>query len=328
MAYNPNNPNGQATAANSAPVVLASDQFPLSAAISDNSPNFTASTIESAGMIYNGATWDRIKAMEGLSGTTDNTTVTGVQAVGIGPGFNIRHNPANLGTAANSTSQFNTDGSSGVLLTVGTTTTGTFTVEATGDGTNWGSPEVFDATNDLWVSAQNITPTLGNNYQILSSNYRAVRLRTVTTLGATMAHTFTGSLAIPLLSGIDTGPAPHNFGYTLWHKDISTGATLTSITVFTPATGKRFAVTDLTVMAGGTTAGVVTIYDATAGTAFSQNTTPAIFRGEFAPSTTSRPGFSKTFTVPYYSAAVNNSVLITTSAAINTLYVQINGYSI
>lgn len=327
MAYNPNNPNGQATAANSAPVVLASDQFPLSSAISDNSPNFTASTIESAGMIYNGATWDRIKAMEGLSGTTDNTAVTGVQAVGIGPGFNVRHNPANLGTATNSTSQFNTDGASGLLLTIGTTTTGTFIIEATGDGTNWGNPEVFDATNDLWVTSQNITPTLGNNYQIVAGNYRAVRIRTTATLGATMAHTYTSSMATQFIAGIDTGPAPHNFGYTLWHKDLSTGATLTSITVYTPTTGKRFAITDLTVMAGGTTAGIVTIYDATAGTAFTNQTTPAIFRGEFAPSTTSRPGFSKTFTTPYYSAAINNSVLITTSAAM-TIYVQLNGYLI
>lgn len=328
MAYTPSNPNGQATAANSAPVVLASDQFPLAATITDASPNFVATTIESAGMVYNGTTWDRIKSMEGLSGTSDNTTVTGVQAVGIGPGFSIRHNPANLGTAVSSTSTFNTEGSSGVLLSIGTTTTGTFTVETTGDGTNWVSPEVFDATNDLWVSAQNLTPTANTNYQILSANYRAVRIRTVTTLGATVAHTFTASMALPLISGVDTGAAPHNFGYTLWHRDISTGITLTSVTVFTPPTGKRFAVTDLTINAGGNTAGVVTIYDATIGTAFSQGTTPAIFRGEFAPSTTSRPGVAKSFNVPYVSAAANNSVLITTSAAINTLYVQLNGYSI
>jgi len=32
--------------------------------------------------------------------------------------------------------------------------------------------------------------------------------------------------------------------------------------------------------------------------------------------------------VPYYSSAVNNRVMITTSAAINPLYVQINGYYI
>ena len=327
MAYNPNNPNGQVTAANSSPVVLASDQFSLSAAISDASPNFTASTIESAGMIYNGTTWDRIRAMDALSGTGDNTTVLGVQAIGVGPGFNVRHNPANLGTATNSTSQFNMDGASSMLVTIGTTTTGTYVIEATGDGTNWGSPEVFDATNDIWVTSSAMTPTLGMNIQVVAGNYRAVRLRTTATLGATMAHTFTSSMTNQFLGGIDTGAAPHNFGYPLFHVDITTGTTVTTATLITPPTGRRFAVTDITVAAGGTTAGIVTIYDA-ANVAFSQGTTNAILRVEVAPSTTSRPGVVKNFNVPYVSSAVNNRVMLTTSAAINSLYIQLNGYYI
>ena len=327
MAYNPNNPNGQATAANSEPVVLASDQFPLAAAITDNSANFTVSTIETAGMIYNGTTWDRIRAMDALSGTADNTTVAGVQAVGIGPGYNVRSTPANLGTAVNSVSSVNTEGSSSMLITIGTTTTGTFVVEATGDGTNWGLPEVFDTGNDVWVSASGLTPTVGLNLQVLSGNFRAVRLRTATTLGATVAHNITMSMSQAYLGGIDTGAAPHNFGYPLFHVDTTTSATQTTVTLITPPTGRRFAVTDITVAAGGTTAGVVTIYDAN-NVAFAQGTTPAILRVELAPSTTSRPGVTKNFTVPYYSAAVGNRVMITTSAAINPLYVQINGYYI
>lgn len=327
MAYNPSNPNGQATAANSAPVVLASDQFPLSTAITDASANFTATTIETAGMIYNGTTWDRIRAMDALSGTGDNTTVLGVQAVGIGPGFNIRSNPANLGTAANSTSSASTEGASSMIISIGTTTTGTFVIESTGDGTNWGSPEVFDSTNDVWVTGSGLTPTLGANYQVLSANFRAVRLRTATTLGATVAHTFTMSMAQPLLGGIDTGAAPHNFGYPLFHVDTTTSTTQTTVTLITPPTGRRFAVTDITVAAGGTTAGVVTIYDAN-NVAFSQGTTNAILRVELAPSTTSRPGVTKSFNVPYVSSAAGNRVMITTSAAINPLYVQVNGYYI
>ena len=327
MAYNPNNPNGQATAANSEPVVLASDQFQLAAAITDASPNFTATTIETAGMIYNGTTWDRIRAMDALSGTSENITVPGVQAVGVGPGFNIRANPANLGTAVNSVSTVLTEGASSMLITIGTTTTGTFVVEATGDGTNWGTPEVFDTTNDVWVSSSGLTPTVGLNLQVLSGNFRAVRLRTATTLGATVAHNITMSMAQSYLGGMDTGAAPHNFGYPLFHVDTTTSATQTTVTLITPPAGRRFAVTDITVAAGGTTAGVVTIYDAN-NVAFAQGTTPAILRVELAPSTTSRPGVTKNFNVPYFSAAVGNRVMITTSAAINPLYVQINGYYI
>jgi len=327
MAYNPNNPNGQATAANSSPVVLASDQFPLATTIADSSAITTATTVETVGMIYNGTTWDRIRTMDPLIGTGDNTTIPGVQAVGIGPGYNIRANPANLGTAVNSVSTATTEGASSMMITIGTTTTGTFVIEGTGDGTNWGSPEVFDGTNDAWVTASALTATIGTNFQVLSGNFRAVRLRTTATLGATMAHTITMSMAQSFLGGMDTGPAPHNFGYPLFHVDITTGATVTTATLVIPPTGRRFAVTDITVAAGGTTAGIVTIYDA-ANVAFSQGTTNAILRVELAPSTTSRPGVLKNFIVPYVSSAVNNRVMLTTSAAINSLYVQINGYYI
>lgn len=327
MAYNPNNPNGQAAAASSAPVVLASDQFPLSSAVTDATANPTVSTIETMGMVYNGTTWDRIRGIDSLSGTTDNITIPGVLAVGIGPGFSHRSNPANLATAVSSTSTFNTDGSNSVTMQIGTTTTGTYIIEATADGTNWGTPEVFDATNDVWVTAQNLTPTLGVTYQIVSQGFRIVRIRTVTTLGATVAHVFNGTLSNSFLGGIDTGPAPHNFGYTLFHIDTTTTTTQTTVTLITPPTGKRFAVTDITVAAGGTTAGIVTIYDA-ANVAFTQGTTPGILRVELAPSTTSRPGVTKNFNVPYVSTVANNRVMITTSAAINPLYVQLNGYYI
>jgi hypothetical protein len=214
-----------------------------------------------------------------------------------------------------------------MLITIGTTTTGTYAIEASGDGANFGSPEVFDATNDLWVTASAMTPTLGMNLQILSGNYRVIRLRTTATLGATVAHTITMSMSEAFIGGIDTGPAPHKFGYPLFHVDTTTTLTLTTSTLITPPTGRRFAVTDITVAAGGTTAGIVTIYDA-ANVAFSQGTTNAVLRIELAPSTTSRPGVTKNFNVPYYSSAVNNRLLITTSAAINPLYVQVNGYYI
>jgi hypothetical protein len=327
MAYNPNNPNGQATAANSEPVVIASDQLPAGAVVADASANPTTTVIETVGTVYNGATWDRMRSMETLSGTTENITVPGVQAVGIGPGYNIRHNPPNLGTAVSSTSVFTVDGASSVMVSIGTTTTGTFVIEGTGDGTNFTNVEVFDGTNDVWVSGSGLTPTLGINLQVLSSNFRAIRLRTTATLGATVAHTFTASMSQAFLGGIDTGAAPHNFGYPIFHVDTTTNTTQTTVTLITPPTGRRFAVTDITIAAGGTTAGIVTIYDA-ANVAFVQGTTPAILRIELAPSNTSRPGVTKNFNVPYVSSVINNRIMITTSAAINPLYVQINGYYI
>jgi hypothetical protein len=336
MSYNPNNPNGQTTMANSAPVTIASNQtalsvdteLPAAAALADATANPTTSIVGAAEMAFNGTTYDRLRTLDALSGTSANNTIVGVQAVGIGPGYSHRYNPANLGTAVNSASTIEVEGGNTMTWTIGATTTGTFIFEATGDATNWFSVEVFDATQDLWVSGQNIIPTLGRTYHVACGGFRQIRMRTTATLGATLAHTVNVSIAQEVLAGIDTGSAPHNFGYTLFHRDRAYTTQQTTVSFYAPtASTRRFAITDLTITTGGTTAGVVTLYDATAATAFVQDTTPAIFRGEFAPSTTSRPGITKDFYVPYVSTAANNNIMINTSAAM-TVYVQVNGYEI
>ncbi len=122
-------------------------------------------------------------------------------------------------------------------------------------------------------------------------------------------------------------PSPHNITQTQVHKDAFYAATQTSVSIWAPASGKKFVITDITITTGGNVSGVVTIYDAASG-AYSVGVTPAIFRGEFAPSTTSKPGVVKNFVNPYVSTTANNNVFVTTSAAINPLYIQINGYEI
>ena len=372
MAYNPNNPNGQATMANSAPVVIASNQtavdvnteLPAAAALADATATPTTPLIGAVLMAFNGTTydrvrtdgtdndadpvgatgilsveahnqgfngtsWDRLRTIDAMTGTAANNTVVGIQAVGIGPGFSHRYNPTALGTAANSTSTIEVEGGNTMTWAIGSTpATGTIIFEASGDATNFFSVEVFDATQDIWVTGQSIIPVTGRTYHVACGGFRQVRMRTVIALGTALTHTVNVSAAQELIAGIDTGAAPHNFGYTLFHRDRAYTAAETS-TVFYPttATTRRYAITDLTITTGGTTAGIVTLYDAGTGTAFAQNTTPAIFRGEFAPSTTSRPGITKDFYVPYLSAATGNNIMITTSAAM-TVYVQVNGYEI
>jgi len=403
MSYNPKNPDGQATMAESQPVVLASDQstvsvnvtnlpatqpvsgsvsvsnlpatqevsgnvtaeteLPAAAALADAVANPTTPIVGAALMAFNGTTFDRvrtdgtdndadpvsstgvlsveahlqgfngtnfdrIRTQDALSGNTANDSVVGVLAVSSGPGYSIRYNPTNLGTAANSASTINVEGANSVTFGISTTTTGTIIFEGTSDNTNWISVEVFDGTTDLWVSGQSITPTAGKVYQVLTQGYRQVRMRTVTTLGATVAHTITLSTAQQFLGGIDTGAAPHNFGYQLVHKDVEYTTAQTGTVIWTPTTGKKFAITDITITTGGTTAGLVTLFDAaSATTTYAAGTTPAIFRGNFAPSATSYAGVVKSFNVPYVSTTANNVLHITTSAAM-TVYVQINGYEI
>lgn len=264
-----------------------------------------------------------------LSGSSAENNSSGsiIQAAGIGPGFAIRYNPANLGTATNSATTIDVNGANMITFAVETTTTGTFTFEGTADSVNWIGVEVFNASDDIWVTGQNITPASGKIYHILSGGYRQVRMRTVTTLGATVAHAVNSSLSQQLIAASDTGAAPHNFGYILFHKDGEYATQQTTTALWTPTTGKKFVVTDLTITTGGTTAGLVTLFDSAAATAYSAGTTPAVFRGNFAPSATSYPGVVKSFNVPYVSTAVNNRLHITTSAAM-TIYVQVNGYEI
>ena len=360
MAYNPQNANGQATAANSSPVVIASDQLPAGAALADATATPTTTIIGSALMAFNGTTYDRIRTdgtdndadpvattgvlsveahlqafngtnfdrvrtTDATSGNGANNTVVGITAVNIPA---TRYNPTALATAANSVSAFDIEGYNTIVFGISTTTTGTIIFEGTQDNTNWYSIETFDAGADAWVTGQSLTPTTGKVYYISCSGLRQVRLRTVSTLGATVSHFVTLSSFGQVLSAIDTGFAPHNFGYTLVHKDAEYTTAQTGTVVWTPTSGKKFAITDITISTGGTTSGIVTIFDATsATTTYTAGTTPAIWRGEFAPSANSKPGALKNFNVPYVSTTANNVVHVTTSAAM-TVYIQINGYEI
>lgn len=303
-------------------------ELPAAAALADSTANPTTPIVGAVLEAFNGSTMDRVRTIDALSGTGANNTVVGVLAVGTGPGYAHRYNPANLGTAANSTSTVEVEGGNTMTWGINTTTSGTFIFEASSDAVNWLSVEVFDAGLDQWVTGVNQTPTAGKTYHVACGGYRQIRIRTVTTLGATVAHTVNVSNSQQLLAGIDTGAAPHNFGYSLIHKDGEYTTAQTGTNLWVPATGKKFVITDITITTGGTTAGIVTLFQAASGTtAYSAGTTPAIFRGEFAPSATVKPGVVKSFNVPYVSTTADHTLHVTTSAAM-TVYIQVNGYEI
>ena len=264
-----------------------------------------------------------------LDGTAANNTLAeAVTAVATGPGYSLRYNPADLGTAANSTSVVNIDGANSVTVAINTNTTGTFIIEGTADNTNWLALEVFDGGLDIWVSGLSHTPTAGKVYQVITQGYRQLRLRTVSTLGAGMNHFFTLTNSQSFIGGIDTGAAPHNFGYAILSRAGEYTTAQTGVALWTPGTGRKFVVTDLTISTGGTTAGIVTVWQGASGdTAYTAGTDPVLFRGEFAPSTTARPGVVKTLKSPFCSTTNDHILRVTTSAAM-TVYIQVQGYEI
>jgi hypothetical protein len=347
MAYTPKNPNGQATMANSEPVVIASNQsaipitdnassltvdgtvtadteLPIAAALADDTANPTTPSVGALGLGFDGTTWDRLRTVDGFN-TASATPGTGLLAT---IEADRRFSSVSLGTAVNSTQSWDVNGADLTMITCGTSTTGTFTFEVTADGTNWQNAESRLTGTDAWQGGTNQTPTSGNAYRIVTNGYRSVRVRTVTTLGTTVSFTATLSSDSSIVLALKTGPAPHNFGYTPVHKDFTATTAQTGAAIWTPASGKKFVVTDITITTGGTTSGEVNLWQGASGdTTYTVNTDPTIFRGEFAPSANSKPGAIKQFRTPYVSTTADHILRITTSAAI-TVYVQVEGYEI
>ncbi len=304
--------------------VTADTEIPTAAALADNTANPTTPSLGSLSMGYDGSTWDRIRTLDGFVTESASPQVGLLATIAA----DRRFSAVSLGTVIGNTQVWDTNGSDSAVIYVGTSTTGTYIFEVSADGTNYQSAEVRLTGNDSWQSGVNLTPTSGNAFRIFTVGYRSLRARTVATLGATVSMTATLAAHSPGLLAIKTGSAPHNFGYTPVHKDVEYTSAQTGTAIWTPASGKKFVVTDLTITTGGTTAGIVTIWQgASADTTYTVVTDPALYRGEFAPSTTSKPQFTKQWRGGYVSTTADHILRITTSTAM-TIYVQVEGYEI
>jgi hypothetical protein len=99
-------------------------------------------------------------------------------------------------------------------------------------------------------------------------------------------------------------------------KSVQTAAQQTSVAVWTPAAGKRIAITHIQIGAQGATAAKMTLYFGAG--AYVEGTSQAVFKGSFAPVAASGqfPQASVTPTKPIISAP-NDVLRITTSAALD-----------
>lgn len=123
---------------------------------------------------------------------------------------------------------------------------------------------------------------------------------------------------------VGRGNQPHNVNITPLGIKFTATTTQTSVNLLAGTGGQRIYVTHLNIATGGTTAGRVSIYYGTG--AFTAGTSETVFDGEFAPSTTSRPGAVMDFSVPIGGAsATGDNLRITTSAGI-TVYVTGQAY--
>jgi hypothetical protein len=132
-----------------------------------------------------------------------------------------------------------------------------------------------------------------------------------------------GAQIVAPVSHIPLDGAP----YTLTSKTAQYSTQQTGIALWTPAAGKKLVITSIQIQTGGTTAGALQVwFGASADTTYTRGTDLAIFDGEFAPSSTNKPGFAMTGL--WIASAVDHILRVTDSAAINPLTVTVWGYEI
>jgi len=103
--------------------------------------------------------------------------------------------------------------------------------------------------------------------------------------------------------------------------------TQTGAPLWTPATGKRVVVTSFQIQTGGTTAGTVQLWFGASGdTTYNRGTDKAVFDGEFAPSSTLKPGVVETSSIHGWKGNIDDILRVTDSAAINPITVNVWGY--
>lgn len=107
--------------------------------------------------------------------------------------------------------------------------------------------------------------------------------------------------------------------YNLIHETAQYTTTQTSTVLVAGGASEKIVVTKVQIQAGGTTAGTLQLYFGTG--AYSRGTSRAIFDGEFAPSSTLKPGV--VMDGPFISGTNGDDLLVTTSAAINPLTITV-----
>jgi hypothetical protein len=99
------------------------------------------------------------------------------------------------------------------------------------------------------------------------------------------------------------------------------------VALWTPATGNNIVITSIQIQAFGTTAGTAQVwFGASADTTYTRGTDYAVFDGEFAPSTTNKPGLF--VAGGFWKGQAQDYVLRLTTSAALSITVNVWGYEV
>lgn len=109
-------------------------------------------------------------------------------------------------------------------------------------------------------------------------------------------------------------------------KSFNAATQQTGADVWSPASGKKIAVTYLVVASYGTTTGKVVLWFGDTGdTTYSEGTDQVLWKGSFAPNANSKPGSIVAIPMSVFCTAADREIHITTDAAIS-IDVSVYGY--
>lgn len=275
---------------------------------------------------FNGTSWDRLRSIASLDAAPN--VDTGITAVGAGPGYDRKQNPA--GVSATSTASAVTievDGADtiAVVFTTIGVTPGSMIIEASGDdGTNWITARMVLATaTEKYVDGA-FVPAVGDSFMVRTTGIRRIRVRVNAVYASgTVTVKWTASLGVALIKAMDLAPQPHNIGQTILNYQSGAIGVVTSQVAVAATAAKRVYVAHVRIAVGGTTSGSIAIYSGTG--AFTDGTSQTLFYSPFIPSATTAPGVIIQFVIPWASATVNEDIRITTTGLTAT-HVEIQYY--
>jgi hypothetical protein len=224
----------------------------------------------------------------------------------------------NLGKNLNDTFVFeNTGGYSAIGFHALAPTGGEVTFEITFDDTTWEPVNMRSITDDMYTNKTD------DNSDFVGSISSARKFRWRTSVPGSSEGTIKGRAqrGVSTLEGIEFGYPPHRFGFEPVHKDGSYTSAQTNTVIWTPSSGKKYVVTDLKIIVGGTVDGTLKIFDDTDASG------NYLFKGDVEVVTNKQFVFSHAFITPFLSSAKGSSLKITTSANM-TVDINLDGYEI